>query len=75
VLIGDIARVKLPKPPTKGWQQAKTRLRQPGHEQRLRTPFSPKAVNEFVPCMLDRCPDGGGSPVPSRRVPEMLQQA
>jgi len=65
--------VKPPKPPRKDGKKRR-RGGQPGHEQHLRTPFPPEAVNEFVPYTLDRCPDCGGTLVPSRRAPEVLQQ-
>ncbi len=47
---------------------------QPGHEQHLRSPFPPEAVNHFEPHTLDCCPDCGGTLVLSRREPEVLQQ-
>jgi hypothetical protein len=56
-----------------GRQEAEAR-RQPGHEQHLRSPFPPEAVNEFMPYTLDCCPDCGGTLVLSRRPPEVLQQ-
>ena len=65
--------VKPPKPPRKGGKKRK-RGGQPGHEQHLRSPFPPEAVNEFLPYTLDCCPDCGGTLVPSRRPPEVLQQ-
>ena len=65
--------VKPPKPPRKDGKKRK-RGAQPGHEQHLRTPFPPEAVNDFVPYTLDCCPKCGGSLVPSRRAPEVLQQ-
>lgn len=65
--------VKPPKPPAKRGKRRK-RGGQPGHEQHLRPVFPPTAVNEFVPYTLDCCPDCGGTLVPSRREPEVLQQ-
>lgn len=47
---------------------------QPGHEQHLRSPFPPEAINHFESHTLDRCPDCGGALVPSRHEPEVLQQ-
>jgi hypothetical protein len=47
---------------------------QPGHDQHLRSPFPPEAVNEFLPYTLDCCPDCGGTLVLARREPEVLQQ-
>ena len=65
--------VKPPKPPAKRGKKRK-RGGQPGHEQHLRSPFPPEAVNEFVPYTLDCCPDCGGSLQLSRRPPDVLQQ-
>jgi transposase len=65
--------VKPPKPPAKGRKKRK-RGGQPGHKQHLRPPFPPEAVNEFVPYTLDCCPECGGTLVPSRRPPQVLQQ-
>ncbi len=65
--------VKPRKPLPKGGKKRK-RGAQPGHEQHLRSPFPPEAVNEFLPYTLERCPDCGGTLVPSRRPPEVLQQ-
>jgi len=65
--------VKPKKPPGKGGKKRK-RGGQPGHDQHLRSPFPPEAVNEFLPYTLDCCPDCGGTLVPSRRPPEVLQQ-
>jgi transposase len=65
--------VKPPKPLPKGRKKRK-RGGQPGHEQHLRSLFPPEAVNEFLPYTLDCCPDCGGTLVPSRRAPEVLQQ-
>ncbi len=65
--------VKPKKPLLKG-RKKRRRGGQPGHEQHLRTPFPPEAVDEFLPYTLDRCPDCGGTLVPSQRPPEVLQQ-
>jgi transposase len=65
--------VKPPKPPRKDGKK-RERGGQPGHEQHLRTPFPPEAVNEFLPYTLDCCPDCGGTLVLSGRDPEVLQQ-
>ncbi len=65
--------VKPKKPPRKDGKQRK-RGGQPGHEQHVRSPFPPQAVNECVPYTLDCCPDCGGKLLPSRREPEVLQQ-
>jgi transposase len=65
--------VKPKKPLAKGGKKRK-RGGQPGHDQHLRSPFPPEAVNEFLPYTLDCCPDCGGTLVPSRRAPEVLQQ-
>ena len=64
--------VKPPKPPRKDGKKRR-RGAQPGHQQHLRTPFPPGAVN-FIPYTLDCCPDCGGALVLSRRAPEVLQQ-
>ncbi len=65
--------VKPPKPPR---QDGKKRRRgaQPGHEQHLRTPFPPEAVNRFEPYTLDCCPECGGSLRLTKRPPAVLQQ-
>jgi transposase len=65
--------VKPKKPPGKGGKKRK-RGGQPGHEQHLRSPFPPEAVNQFLPYTLDCCPDCGGALVRSRCAPEVLQQ-
>jgi transposase len=65
--------VKPPKPPAKGRKKRK-RGGQPGHKQHLRPQFPPQAVNEFVPYTLDCCPECGGTLLPSRRPPQVLQQ-
>jgi transposase len=67
----DITR---PSKPLRKGRKKRRRGGQPGHEQHLRSPFSPEAVDEFLPYTLDRCPDCGGALVPSRRAPEVLQQ-
>jgi transposase len=65
--------VKPPKPPRKDGKK-RQRGGQPGHEQHLRKPFPPEDVNRFVPYTLDCCPQCGGSLVPSRHEPKVLQQ-
>ena len=65
--------VKPKKPLTKGGKKRR-KGGQPGHEQHLRSPFPPEAVNHFQPHTLDCCPDCGGALIPSRREPELLQQ-
>lgn len=65
--------VKPRKPPRKGGKKRR-RGGQPGHEQHLRSPFAPEAVNRFMPYTLDCCPDCGGTLILSRRPPEVLQQ-
>ncbi len=65
--------VKPPKAPAKRGKKRK-RGGQPGHEQHLRSPFPPEAVNEFVPYTLDCCPDCGGALRLSPRPPDVLQQ-
>ena len=47
---------------------------QPGHEQHLRSPLLPEAVDHFERHTLDCCPDCGGRLVASRREPEVPQQ-
>jgi transposase len=65
--------VKPKKPSGKGGKKRK-RGGQPGHDQHLRSPFPPEAVNHFELHTLDCCPDCGGVLIPSRRAPEVLQQ-
>jgi len=65
--------VKPKNPLSKGGKKRK-KGGQPGHEQHLRSPFPPGAVNDFLPYTLDCCPDCGGTLIPSRRPPEVLQQ-
>ncbi len=67
----DIVKPKKPLP--KGGKKRK-KGGQPGHEQHLRSPFPPEAVNHFQPHALDCCPDCGGKLVLSQREPEVLQQ-
>ena len=67
----DIVKPKKPLP--KGGKKRK-KGGQPGHEQHLRSPFPPEAVDHFQPHTLDCCPDCGGTLVVSRREPEVLQQ-
>lgn len=47
---------------------------QPGHEQHLRAPFPPEAVNHVESHTLDCCPDCGGMLLLSELKPEVLQQ-
>ena len=65
--------VKPPKPTPKGGRK-RNRGGQPGHEQHLRSPFPPEAINDFVPYTLDCCPDCGGALRLSKRSPDVLQQ-
>jgi len=65
--------VKPKKPPAKGGKKRK-KGGQPGHDQHLRSPFPPEAVDHFEPHTLDSCPDCGGRLVPSRCEAEVLQQ-
>jgi transposase len=65
--------VKPKKPPAKDGKKRK-KGGQPGHDQHLRSPFPPEAVNHVLPHTLDCCPDCGGTLVPSRQEPEVLQQ-
>lgn len=67
----DIVKPKKPLP--KGGKKRK-KGGQPGHEQHLRSPFPPEEVNHFQPHTLDCCPDCGGTLLPSRHEPEVLQQ-
>lgn len=67
----DIVKPKQPRLP--GGKKRK-KGGQPGHEQHLRSPFPSEAVNEFLPYMLDSCPECGGTLIASRRPPEVLQQ-
>jgi transposase len=63
-----------PKKPLRKDGKKRNRGAQPGHEQHLRKPFPPEAVNEFVPHSLDCCPGCGGALIRSRRKPTVLQQ-
>jgi transposase len=65
--------VKPKKPSGKGGKKRK-KGGQPGHEQHVRSAFSPEAVHHFEPHTLDCCPDCGGALLLSRREPEVLQQ-
>jgi transposase len=67
----DIVKPKKPRP--KGGKKRK-KGGQPGHEQHVRPPFPPEAVDHFQPHTLDCCPDCGGAMVLSRHEPEVLQQ-
>ncbi len=65
--------VKPKKPPANGGKKRK-KGGQPGHDQHLRSPFPPEAVDHIEPHTLDSCPDCGGRLVLSRCEPEVLQQ-
>jgi transposase len=65
--------VKPPKPPAKGGKKRK-RGAQLGHEQHLRSPFPPEAVNHFELHTLDCCPDCSGLLRLAKRLPDVLQQ-
>jgi len=65
--------VKPPKPPAKNRKKRK-RGGQPGHEQHLRSPFLPEAVDHVETYTLDCCPDCGGSLRLAKRPPDVLQQ-
>jgi transposase len=65
--------VKPPKPPRKDGKRRK-RGGQPGHEQNLRSPFPPEAIDNVVPYVLDCCPDCGGAIQPFVRPASVLQQ-
>jgi len=67
----DIVKPKKPLP--KGGKKRK-KGGQPGHEQHVRSPFPPEAVDHFQPHTLDCCPDCGGRLVLSRQEPEVVQQ-
>ena len=55
----DIVKPKKPLP--KGGKKRK-KGGQPGHEQRVRSPFPLESVDHFEPHTLDCCPDCGGRP-------------
>ena len=63
-----------PKKPLAKDGKRRTKGGQPGHEQHLRSPFPPEAVDHFERHTLDCCPDCGGTLVLSRCEPEVLQQ-
>jgi transposase len=65
--------VKPPKPSGKKGAKRK-RGGQPGHERHLRTPFPPGAINCLESYYLSSCPACGGTLVPSRLPPKILQQ-
>ncbi len=65
--------VKPPKPPRKDGKKRK-RGGQPGHEQYLRTPFPPEAIDNITPYTLDCCPDCGGTLRLFPRPADVLQQ-
>ncbi len=67
----DIVKPKKPLP--KG-RKKRRKGGQPGHEQHVRCPFPPEAVDHFASHTLDGCPDCGGRLVLSRQEPEVLQQ-
>jgi transposase len=52
--------VKPPKPPRADGKK-RQRGGQPGHEQHLRTPFPPEAIDKTISYTLDWCPDCGGA--------------
>jgi transposase len=52
--------VKPPKPPRADGKK-RQRGGQPGHEQHLRTPFPPEAIDKTISYTLDCCPDCGGA--------------
>ncbi len=65
--------VKSPKPPREDGQKRR-RGGQPGHEQHLRSPFPPEAIDKVVPYTLDCCPDCGGKLRAFERPADVLQQ-
>jgi len=65
--------VKPPKPPRKDGKNRKCGG-QPGHEQHLRTPFPPEAIDNVVPHTLDCCPDCGGALRLFPRPDDVVQQ-
>ena len=65
--------VKPPKPPRKDGKKRK-RGGQPGHEQHLRSPFPPEAIDNVAAYTLDCCPDCGGTLRPFQRPADVLQQ-
>jgi transposase len=65
--------VKPPKPPRKDGKKRK-RGAQPGHEQNLRSPFPPEAIDNVVSYVLDCCPNCGGALRPFARPDTVLQQ-
>ena len=67
----DIVKPKKPLP--KGGKKRK-KGGQPGHEQHVRSPFPPEAVDHFQRYTLDCCPDCGGKLRPFERPAEVLQQ-
>ncbi len=66
--------VKPPKPPREDGKKRK-RGGQPGHEQHLRTPFPPEAIDNPVPYTLDCCPDCGGPLRPFENAADVLQRS
>lgn len=65
--------VKPKKPPATGGKKRK-KGGQPGHDQHLRSPFPPGAINHVEAHTLDCCPECGARLVLSRCEPEVLQQ-
>jgi transposase len=63
-----------PKKPLPNGGKKRKKGGQPGHDQHLRSPFPPEAVDHFESHTLDCCPDCGGTLVLSRCEPEVLQQ-
>jgi transposase len=63
-----------PKKPLPNGGKKRKKGGQLGHEQHLRLPFPPEAVDHFEPHTLDGCPVCGGRLVLSRCKPEVLQQ-
>ena len=65
--------VKPPKPPRRDGKNRK-RGGQPGHEQHLRSPFPPEAIDNVAAYTLDSCPDCGGVLRLFKRPADVLQQ-
>jgi transposase len=65
--------VKPPKPPRKDGKK-RQRGGQPGHEQHLRAPFPPEAIDNVVTYPLACCPDCGGVLRPFKHLADVLQQ-
>jgi len=63
-----------PKKPLPNGGKKRNKGGQPGHDQHLRSPFLPEAVDHFEPHTLDCRPDCGGRPGPlgvRRKCPSM----